>query len=160
MMAKILVRKIELSGDFKHSASEDSNFPAYWDVEKTYKEIDRFLRANAQPIIPLKAQVPFIQDGFIGSFMAFSCYDLNRCLIANGFRPYFKSVVHSITIASKLENKSKLESTLNLLKGEAGRRWVEYWVADNEKILESSERLSEPSSFLLPFQKLLAKEFF
>jgi hypothetical protein len=156
-MGKILVRKMTLNGDFPNSASENSDFPAYWDVRETRRKIEEFLHANAQ-LVTEQAQAPFVRDGFVGDFVAFSCYTFNNCLLTNEFMPFFYSEEHRIKIASLLEDRSKLEATLSLLKEEAGGRWAKYWDDRwKETIIDVSEGLPGPVSCLPYFKEFSQK---
>jgi len=100
--------------------------------------------------------LPFIEEGFITSSAAVSFYTINNCLIANGFRPYFDCDAHIIQVASRLEDKLKINETFDFLKIEAGWQWIKYWGNyKNKKIINVPEQLRDIKELISYIPKLL-----
>jgi len=148
-MGKFLGKTIKLKGSYRY----DAEGPTGLDVERTYASVDDFLRKRGQPIVPVEVQpLPYLDEGFITSSKAFSCYILNNCLVANGFYPYFSGVCHVIkAVVSSLKNEPEIDKTFNLLKGVAGWEWTRYWKDEERRVIDVPEQFENAN-----LQKLLA----
>ena len=157
-MSKILVKGIILYGQ----SSDWDNHPGPTDLDalKTYRTTDKFLIKNGQPIVPeMIDHLPFIEEGIITPSVSVSLYAINNCLITNRTNPYFNMIhgahiVHIIQGVSRIEDKLKIDETLDFLKINAGR--FKYWRNyENEEIINVPEQLSDINKLIAYVPKLV-----
>jgi len=155
-MSKILVKGIML-----YSRNTDYHSgPNIFGVVKTYRDIDEFLRKDGQSL-------PFIEE--LGTItppltpavsISSSLYVINDCLITNRANPWlrgYNEIVHIIQGVGRLEDKLKIDKTLDLLKIKTGR-WNKYWENygyGDEKIINVPEKLRNIEELISYIPKLM-----
>ena len=136
-MVKVVIKGLVLNGrnvSMADKYDEPPTGPNEYDIERTYRALDEFLKTNGEIIMPeIIQKLPFIEDGFITPNMVASAYSLNKKLIISGLRPHFFGIAHLVKIATKIEDESELEKNLNLLKWEAGFMFRNYWREQGDK---------------------------
>ena len=164
-MSKIIVKGISLNGRISSPADkycEPPPGPTHRDIGRTYNKVEEFLKSNGKPIIPeMINPLPLINEGIISGGAAASCYALNDCLIANQVRQYFRSTLHVIQVAAKLENESAIDQAFKLLKWEVWEmnKWEKYWRDfDKEKIVNVPEQLESITQLIPYFQNILTEQ--